>query len=149
MSAGQRASVGAAEDAIAMAGDSVVSGVEEELGKESEHECGGVPRAAELGKHEERCGGAGEQEFVCLSVWTMGVRIDDDIDRIQMAGVKVVTGEDAGGEGALQRCETEDGIAVAANDELDEAVAESADAVVEEDGVGHEWAPSRTLAPAD
>jgi hypothetical protein len=124
-----------------MAGDSVVSGVEEELGKESEYECGSVPRAAELGKHEESGGGAGEQEFVCLfvcvSVWTMGVRIDDDVDRIQMAGVKVVTGEDAGGKGALQRCETESGIAVAAKDELDEAVAESADAVVEEDRVGH------------
>jgi hypothetical protein len=120
-----------------MAGDSVVGGVSEEFGKESEHECGGVPRAAELGKHEESGVGAGEQEFVCLSVWTMGVRIDDDVDRIQMAGVKVVTGEDAGGKGALQRCETEDGIAVPAKDELDEAVAQSADAVVEEDRVGH------------
>jgi len=31
----------------------------------------------------------------------------------------------------------EDRLAIAAEDELDEAVAESADAVVEEDGVGH------------
>jgi len=52
-----------------------------------------------------------------------------------------VAGEDAGGERALQRCETEDAMAVAAKDELDEAVAESADAVVEEDvrHVTGEW----------
>ncbi len=42
-----------------------------------------------------------------------------------------------GGEWTLQRGELKDGVAIAAKDELDEAVAEAADAVVEKDGVGH------------
>jgi hypothetical protein len=46
----------------------------------------------------------------------------------------------------LQRGEAEDGIAIAAEDELDEAVAESADAVVEEDGRRHGGAIRKTLA---
>jgi hypothetical protein len=39
----------------------------------------------------------------------------------------------------LERCKTEDGIVVAAENELNETVAESADAVVKEDGAGHGW----------
>lgn len=112
-----------------MAGDGVVSGVEEEFGQELQKGYGGGPRSAEVLKDEEGCVGAGEHEFVCVfRFW-----IDDDVDGIEIAGIEVVAGEDAGGEWALQRCETEDGMAVAAKDELNEAVAESADAVVEED----------------
>jgi hypothetical protein len=65
--------------------------------------------------------------------------VDDDVDRIERVGAGAVLGEDAGSESALQRGETEDGVAVAAKDELDEAVAESADAVVKQDGMGHGW----------
>ncbi len=71
--------------------------------------------------------------------------VKDDVDRIEIVVADAVAGENARGESALQGCETEKVIAVAAEDELDEAVAESADAVVEEDGVGH--ATSKTLAP--
>jgi hypothetical protein len=58
-----------------------------------------------------------------------------------------VTGEYGSGESALERCKTEDGIVVAAENELNETVAESADAVVEEDGVRHGWVTSKTLTP--
>jgi len=61
--------------------------------------------------------------------------IDDHVDRVEIGGINAVAGEDAGGEGALQRGKTEGGIAIAAEDESDEAVAESADAVVDEDRV--------------
>jgi len=46
-------------------------------------------------------------------------------------------GQNPGGQRTLQRRETENCIRVAAQNELDEAVAEAADAVVEEDWVGH------------
>ena len=82
---------------------------------------------------ERRGVGAGEQRFVGEFM------VEDDIDRIEVGGVGAVAGEDAGGEWALQRGETEYGIVIAAENELDEAVAESADAVVEEDGVHVSW----------
>ena len=63
--------------------------------------------------------------------------MDDYIDRVEAGGVDTVAGQDAGGDGALQRGETEDGIAIMAEDELGETVAESADAVIEENGRGH------------
>jgi hypothetical protein len=74
-------------------------------------------------------GGAGEQLFVGKFV------VEDDVNGIEVAGVGAVAGEDACGERALQGGETEDGMAIAAENELDEAVAQSADSVVEEDGV--------------
>jgi len=63
--------------------------------------------------------------------------VEDYVDRVQVGGAGVVAGQDAGSESALQWGEVEDRVTVAAEDELDEAVAESADSVVEEDGVGH------------
>jgi len=65
-------------------------------------------------------------------------------DCIQSGGTGAVAGEDGRGERALHRGEAEDSVAIATEDELDEAAAERADAVVEEDGVGHGTA--KTLA---
>ncbi|MFZ0902070.1 MAG: hypothetical protein WB616_22930 [Candidatus Sulfotelmatobacter sp.] len=45
--------------------------------------------------------------------------------------------EDFRGDITLQRCETEGGTAIAVKNELDEAVAEPADAVVKQGGVWH------------
>jgi len=59
--------------------------------------------------------------------------VKDEIDRVKVTGVDTVADEDVGCEGALQGGEPENGISIAAEDELDEAVAESADTVVEED----------------
>lgn len=63
--------------------------------------------------------------------------IDYDVDCVEIGGTGAVAGEDGSGKRALQRGEAEDGVAIAAEDELDKAVAECADAVVEEDGVRH------------
>jgi len=71
--------------------------------------------------------------------------IDDDVDCVEITGAGGVAGEDGCGESALQRGETEEGIAVTAENDLDEAVAESADAVVEKDGVGHGVRAGTTL----
>ena len=70
--------------------------------------------------------------------------VEDDVDGVESAGVDAAAVEDVGGERALQRGESEGGIGIATENELDETVAESADAVVEEDGMGH--ATSTTLA---
>ena len=127
----QGANFGAAEKAVTVAGYDVVSRVAEDFGQELQEECGGSPEAWELLQDEEDGVGAGEQTFVGELV------VEGDIDRVENARIDAVAGEDGGGERALQRRETEDGIAIAAKNELDEAVAESAAAVVEEDGVGH------------
>jgi hypothetical protein len=80
---------------------------------------------------EEYGFGAGEQGFVGEFV------VEHYVDCVEIGGVGGVASEDGGGERALQRDEMEDGIAIPAKDESHEAVAESADTVVEEDGVGH------------
>ena len=61
------------------------------------------------------------------------VRVDDDVERVKIAGIDAVAGEDAGGESALQRGKAKYRVAIAAESELDEVVAESTDSVVEKD----------------
>ncbi len=131
----QCADFGAAEDAVAVTGDGVVGRVAEEFGQESQEGCGWTPWASELVEDEEGGVGAGEQRFVGEFM------VEDDVDRVELGGIDAVAGEDAGGEWALQRGETEDGVVIATENELDEAVAESADAVVEKDGMGHGAVP--------
>ena len=63
--------------------------------------------------------------------------IDYDIDRIQSSRVYAVTRKYPGSDRTLQRCEAKEIIAVSAKNKLDETVAESTDAIVEEDGMGH------------
>ena len=130
---GQCAYVEAAEDAVAAAGYGVVGRVAEEGGQELQEGCGWAPWASELLENEDDGVGAGEQRFVGE------VMVEDDVDGVAVGGVGTVAGEDASGDGALQRGETENGVAIAAEDELDKAVAESADAVVEEDGRHVSW----------
>ena len=48
-----------------------------------------------------------------------------------------MAGQDTRGERALQRCETENALRIAAENELVHPIAKSADAVVEDDRVGH------------
>ena len=65
------------------------------------------------------------------------VVVEDHIDRVEIGGARVVAAQNASRKRALQRGELEDGVMVLPQDELGEAVAESADAVVEKDGAGH------------
>ena len=62
--------------------------------------------------------------------------IENRVDGVEAGGVGAVAAQNARSERALQRGETEDCPAIAVDYELDQAVAESADAVVEEDGAG-------------
>jgi hypothetical protein len=129
--AGHGAYFGAAEEAVAVAGYDVVSRIAQERRHKLHKKCEQRPRARELFQDEEDSIGAGEQMFVGEFV------VEDDVNCVEITGAGGVAGEDGCGESALQRGETEDGVAVTAENELDEAAAESADAVVEKDGVGH------------
>jgi hypothetical protein len=129
---GQRAGFGAAEDAVPPAGYGIVGGVAHQLGQELHEESGSSPEPSKLLKDEDSRGGTREQRFVGQ------VMVEHHVNRIKVGGADAVAGEDAGGEGALQRGETEDRFAIATENKLDEAVAQSAHAVVEEDGVGHD-----------
>jgi hypothetical protein len=61
-----------------------------------------------------------------------------NVERVETRGAGSVAGEKLDGERALERSEAEEVVVVMAEGELDEAVAEPADAVVEQDGVrGH------------
>jgi len=123
------ADVGASENAVAMAGDSVVGKVSQESGNHGQGSCQRAPWDCKLAKYIKHSGGAREQ----ILAGKFGV--EDEVDRVKVGRLNAVAGQNAGCDGTLQRGETKDAIAVAAQDELDEAVAESADAVVEEDGM--------------
>lgn len=135
---GQCADLRAAEEAVAVAGNFVVSGFAEEFGKSLQKRCCEIPGSAELLQYEQSRTGTREQAFIFRFV------VEDNINRIQIARIYAVAREDASGEIALQRSEVEGLFAVAAKNELDEAVAESADTVVEEDGIRH-WSLQKRL----
>ena len=63
--------------------------------------------------------------------------IFDNVDGVKAGSTDSVTGEDAGSERALQPGKAESCVAVMTKNELDESVAESADAVVEENWWRH------------
>jgi hypothetical protein len=127
------AGIVAAEDAVAGAGDEIVSPVANGTRDEAEDESGEAPRAAELFKHKEDRVRARQKRFVGLAA------VDHNICGVEIGWIGAVTGEDASCERALQRGEAKVRRAVVAKNELNVAVAESADAVVEEDGVGHRF----------
>ena len=96
-----------------------------------EEEAQELPDSAEFFQDKDDGIGAREETFVGKFV------IDDDVDSVEVLGICAVAGQDAGSERALQRCETKDSVGITADNELVQPVAESADAVVENDGVRH------------
>jgi hypothetical protein len=128
---GECTDVRAAENAVAVSRDQVVERVAEEPRDELQNECAGPPEASELFKDEDDCVGSGEQGFIREIV------VKDNVDRIQVSRVGAVSGQNALGERALERGKQKRTLAITAEGELDEVVAESADAIVEEDGRGH------------
>jgi hypothetical protein len=127
----ERANVVAPEDTIAVVGNDAVSRVAKRAWKPRQQAARETPEGAELAEDEANGVGARTQQFVRLAV------VDDHVDRVEIGGIYAVPSEDFSGEVALQRGELKDGAVIAAKNELDEAVAESADTVVQEDGVGH------------
>jgi hypothetical protein len=125
---GKNAGFGAAEDLVAVPGDEMVSLIADNAGKDPESKAEESPASAEPLKGEKDCVGARQQVLIRQFV------IQHDVDRVEIAGIPSMAIKDAGGKSALQRGKTKAVLRVALQDELDEAVAEAADAVVEEDG---------------
>src|ERR1035437_5502858 len=73
------------------------------------------------------------------------VGIDHNVHRIEVLSIRPMPGQNAPSQRTLQRGEAEDARRIAPQNELDEPVAQPADAVVEQDGV-HWRVTSRTLA---
>jgi hypothetical protein len=96
-----------------------------------EKECGEARRSFQLAENEDHSLGPREQAYVRPFI------VEHDIDRIQSDRIRAVAREYTGSKGALQGSETEDRFAITAENELNEAVAESTDTVVEEDRWGH------------
>ena len=106
-----------------------------------EEEAEKLPESAKAFEDKDDGVGAREETFVGKFV------IEDDVDSVKVLGIGTVTGQDARGERTLQRGEPKDGVKITAQDELIQPIAESADAVVEDDGVGHgpDYADSSTV----
>ena len=130
---GKRAGVEPAKDFVAIAGNEVVKGVTQRMREELPNCAVGAPHTVECIEDKGDGVGAGEDPFVGLS------GLGDDIECVEGGSAGPVAGEDFGGDRALKRGEAEEVSPVMAEGELDETVAESADTVVEEDGVGRHW----------
>ena len=128
---GKRAGVITAEETVAIPGDEAVSPIAEGTRHKSQSECCGGPGSGELLEDEDGRVGTVNEGFAGFVV------VGDHIDGVEVVSVRAVAAHDAGSEGTLQRGEAENIPAVVAQDELDQAVAQSADAVVEEGGVWH------------
>jgi hypothetical protein len=141
LSARQFAALELAEDVVAAAGGGTVGTVADEFRWELEQKREQTPACAELLEHEQDGIGAREHEL-----WRpVRIAVEDNIQCVEVGGTDVVAGKDAGGKSALQRCEAEGAVRIATENELDEAMAEAADTVVENDGVGHECGRHRRL----
>lgn len=134
MSSGQRAGFKAAEDSVTVAGDGVVDGVADRFRQELEQKGDSATARANLLEYKQDGIGAGEEKFRRH----LRIRVDDEIDGVEIARIEVVAGEKAGGQSALQGSEAELALVITTEDELDEAIAQAADAVVKEDGARHE-----------
>ena len=72
------------------------------------------------------------------------VVVQNDAHGVDVCGIRVVAVEDLGGKPTLQRGETKCPFRIAAQNEPDETIAQSADAIVEEDGIGYKSVLRRT-----
>ena len=108
--AGKKTGFVASEDAIAVARDEAVFPVAKRPGDNAQEHTENLPNAAELLHHEQD--GVGPNQQVLLGRFV----VDDDVDRVEIAGVGAVASQDSGGQSALQRGKAEDGVAVAAED---------------------------------
>jgi hypothetical protein len=117
-----------------VAGDGVVDGVADRFRQELEQKGDSATARANLLEYKQDGIGAGEEKFRRH----LRIRVDDEIDGVEIARIEVVAGEKAGGQSALQGSEAELALVITTEDELDEAIAQAADAVVKEDGARHE-----------
>jgi len=113
-----------------MAGDEAVAQFAQRTRNNSQQRRGDAPEPAQVLRNEDRSVRAGQQAFAGLAV------VEDDVHGIEIGRADAMAAQNPGGEIALQRCEPEDVAVVALEDEFHGAIAEAADAVVENDRVG-------------
>ncbi|HWX92861.1 MAG TPA: hypothetical protein VNY29_09535 [Terriglobales bacterium] len=129
---GPGAGVELAEDLVAIAGNDLVQDIANHPRQCFPEETTNAAGPSEFAQDVGHGIGAREESFLGLLV------VRDDVERVEIDSVGSMTSENLSGERALQRGEAEEILAIMLEGELDEAVAESAKAVVEEDGVrGH------------
>jgi hypothetical protein len=146
----QHAGFGAAEDAVTVTGHEAVSPVSKAAGNEMERGSDQEPDATSA-RWERKYGvgrdrtGRGLQVFeekdnrirARQEKFAGKIRMDDNIDGVEIASVGSVAGENASRKRALERGKAKESGRVAAQDELIHPIAEPADSVVEQDGLGH------------
>jgi hypothetical protein len=132
---GKHAGFGTAEDAVAVAGYDAVSAVAEgardKLKRPACQAAEHVPACSQLLEDENDGVGTRQQTFVRKVV------TEYYVNRVEICWICAMPNQNPPRQRTLQRREPEDGVRVAAQNELHEAIAQAADAVVEEDGVGH------------
>ena len=138
------ASVVFAENTIAVSGDEIVDPVAEELGKQTA-DFADAPNTAEVPGGAQSSVGFGKCMFDGEAV------IGDDGNGIKVGSVDSMLTEECVGEFALKWSIAKAIVAIMAEEELDETIAESADAVVEHDcfaGLNFSsWAHGNSVAP--
>jgi hypothetical protein len=65
------------------------------------------------------------------------VVIENDVESIEIAGIDLMTRQNPRSECALQRCEAKDGTTIVAENELHHPIAQTANAVVKDNGRCH------------
>ncbi len=94
--------------------------------EQSERSRCSAPRAAQLTEEGDHGAGAGREEVP---------GIFDYVERLQIIRIEMVALQDSGCIGTLQGSEAKMGVGVVPDNKLDKAVAESANAIVEQDRV--------------
>jgi hypothetical protein len=125
---GEGAGVELSEDLVAIAGDHGVEDVAKGAREESPDRAASAPGASEFAEDIDNGIGAGDELFF----WLFGVGYN--VERVEICDARSVTLKDASSKGTLQGGEAEEIMAIMTESEFDQAVAEPAHAVVEEDG---------------
>ena len=127
----QKTRLGSAENSITIARNHAVCGIAQDSGKQLQRGSNYAPKSSQGLQHEDRRIGTGFQTLIGL------IRINSDIESIQVLRIRSMAGQDARSQGTLERGKAENTVRVSQQDKLIHPVAEPADAVVKQDGVGH------------
>jgi hypothetical protein len=123
-----------AEHAIPVSGDDVVEAVQHRGWQHARKDCR-LPRPPKLAGDEQRCLAPGEYPGVTRPI------VRQNVERRQIGAVAVETFNHRSASCALERSEREHAAPVVGEKELEQAVAQPADSVVEDQvsGFGERW----------
>jgi len=136
----QRTGLVLSEDAIPVPRDQVVAPVAHSPWEQREQHRAKLPTSAKLPQDLNGCVVSRKQSLTGLLV------IEHQIKRVEIIGIGIVLPQKVAGKIALQRCEPKPVSMIVLEHKLDQAVAESANAIVEDDRIGR---ITRQCAPAD